>query len=69
MSTTHQVESHGKRWLPVTSWCCTCDKELTMEDGIGPWNHLAGAGGGGPDHYVIRVEGSLDIYRLKEPQQ
>lgn len=63
MSAPYLVETVGKSRLPITSWCCTCDKELTMDDGIGPWNHLAGEGDGGPDHYVIQVEGRLSVYR------
>lgn len=57
------VRVHGSHRLPIVSWCCTCDKELTLDDGVGPWNHRSGAGGGGPDHYVIQVQGELVIYR------
>lgn len=53
----------GHSRLPIISWCITCDGELTIANGeIGPFNHQHKH----PDHYVIQVNGRLDIYRPKE---
>jgi hypothetical protein len=55
----------GAARLPVISWCATCDRQLTMEYGIGPLNHL----GRHPDHYVIQVEGQLRVWRPQQQEE